>query len=151
MPSDSLERYAFNNLNTLGAHLRVNATFYWEHIDCISTQEHFWRQFQIIDQWKTENTLSWKKLFDIAIGIARGLEYLHRGMRMQYSHRNFDIKPHSTLLDLDFCPKISDFGLAKLCLNKESAISIGGARGTIYRPCLVCPVLMLWPIIRGIK
>ena len=61
---------------------------------------------------------------------------------MQYSHRNFDIKPHSTLLDLDFCPKISDFGLAKLCLNKESAISIGGARGTIYRPCLVCPVLM---------
>jgi len=77
----------------------------------------------------TENTLSWEKLFDIAIGIARGLEYLHRGCNTRIVH--FDIKPHNILLDQDFCPKISDFGLAKLCLNKESAISIGGARGTI--------------------
>ncbi|CAO2171074.1 unnamed protein product [Urochloa humidicola] len=76
-----------------------------------------------------ENTLSWEKLFDIAIGVARGLEYLHRGCSTRIVH--FDIKPHNILLDQDFCPKISDFGLAKLCLNKGSAISIGGARGTI--------------------
>ncbi|KAL6840469.1 hypothetical protein ACP4OV_030279 [Aristida adscensionis] len=78
---------------------------------------------------KRENTLTWEKLFDIAIGIARGLEYLHRGCNTRIVH--FDIKPHNILLDQDFCPKISDFGLAKLCLNKESAISIVGARGTI--------------------
>ncbi|CAL4948052.1 unnamed protein product [Urochloa decumbens] len=77
----------------------------------------------------SENTLSSEKLFDIAIGIARGLEYLHRGCNTRIMH--FDIKPHNILLDQDFCPKISDFGLVKLCLNKESAISIGGARGTI--------------------
>ncbi|PUZ55267.1 hypothetical protein GQ55_5G198800 [Panicum hallii var. hallii] len=77
----------------------------------------------------SENTLSWEKLFDIAIGIARGLEYLHRGCNTRIVH--FDIKPHNILLDQDFCPKVSDFGLAKLCLNKESAISISGARGTI--------------------
>ncbi|PAN29099.2 hypothetical protein PAHAL_5G198300 [Panicum hallii] len=77
----------------------------------------------------SENTLSWEKLFDITIGIARGLEYLHRGCNTRIVH--FDIKPHNILLDQDFCPKVSDFGLAKLCLNKESAISIGGARGTI--------------------
>uniref|UniRef100_A0ACD5VGV8 Uncharacterized protein n=1 Tax=Avena sativa TaxID=4498 RepID=A0ACD5VGV8_AVESA len=75
------------------------------------------------------NTLGWEKLFDIAVGIARGLEYLHRGCNTRIVH--FDIKPHNILLDQNFCPKISDFGLAKLCLNKESAISIGGARGTI--------------------
>ncbi|XP_066312374.1 LEAF RUST 10 DISEASE-RESISTANCEUS RECEPTOR-LIKE PROTEIN KINASE-like 2.1 isoform X3 [Miscanthus floridulus] len=75
------------------------------------------------------NLLSWEKLFDIAIGTARGLEYLHRGCNTRIVH--FDIKPHNILLDQDFCPKISDFGLAKLCLNKESAISIAGARGTI--------------------
>ena len=75
------------------------------------------------------NSLSWEKLFDIAIGTARGLEYLHRGCNTRIVH--FDIKPHNILLDQDFCPKISDFGLAKLCLNKESAISIVGARGTI--------------------
>ncbi|KAK8453422.1 hypothetical protein SEVIR_5G281100v4 [Setaria viridis] len=77
----------------------------------------------------SENTLSWEKLFDIAIGIARGLEYLHRGCNTRIVH--FDIKPQNILLDHDFRPKISDFGLVKLCLNKESVISIGGARGTI--------------------
>jgi serine/threonine protein kinase len=77
----------------------------------------------------SENTLSWEKLFDIAIGIARGLEYLHRGCNARIVH--FDIKHHNILLDQHFCPKISDFGLSKLCLNKESAISIVGARGTI--------------------
>ncbi|XP_037406364.1 LEAF RUST 10 DISEASE-RESISTANCE LOCUS RECEPTOR-LIKE PROTEIN KINASE-like 2.1 isoform X2 [Triticum dicoccoides] len=75
------------------------------------------------------NTLGWEKLFEIAVGIARGLEYLHRGCNTRIVH--FDIKPHNILLDQNFCPKISDFGLAKLCLNKESVISIGGARGTI--------------------
>nr|QRV07481.1 wall-associated receptor-like kinase 1 [Zea mays] len=77
----------------------------------------------------SENLLTWERLFDIAIGTARGLEYLHRGCNTRIVH--FDIKPHNILLDQDFCPKISDFGLAKLCLNKESAISIAGARGTI--------------------
>jgi chitinase len=76
-----------------------------------------------------EDTLSWDKLFDIVIGIARGLEYLHTGCNTRIVH--FDIKPHNILLDQDLCPKISDFGLAKLCGQKESKISIAGARGTI--------------------
>jgi chitinase len=76
-----------------------------------------------------EDTLSWDKLFNIVIGIARGLEYLHTGCNTRIVH--FDIKPHNILLDQDFCPKISDFGLAKLCRQKESRISIAGARGTI--------------------
>jgi serine/threonine protein kinase len=79
---------------------------------------------------KDENTLSWEKLFDVATGTARGLEYLHRGCSTPIVH--FDIKPHNILLDQDFCPKISDFGLAKLCPNKaSSAVSIVGARGTV--------------------
>ncbi|WVZ99515.1 hypothetical protein U9M48_044795 [Paspalum notatum var. saurae] len=76
-----------------------------------------------------ENSISWEKLFDITVGVARGLEYLHRGCSTRIVH--FDIKPHNILLDEDFCPKISDFGLAKLCMKKESIISIEGARGTI--------------------
>ncbi|KAM5571202.1 PR5-like receptor kinase [Rosa sericea] len=73
--------------------------------------------------------LELEKLFQIAIGIARGLEYLHRGCNTRILH--FDIKPHNILLDEDFCPKISDFGLSKLCTRKESIISMLEARGTI--------------------
>lgn len=69
------------------------------------------------------------RMYDIAIGIAQGLEYLHRGCNTRILH--FDIKPHNILLDEEFHPKISDFGLAKLCSRKESIVSMPGARGTI--------------------
>ncbi|XP_072993959.1 LEAF RUST 10 DISEASE-RESISTANCEUS RECEPTOR-LIKE PROTEIN KINASE-like 2.1 [Typha latifolia] len=76
----------------------------------------------------SEASLGWEKLYEIAVGIARGLEYLHRGCNTRIVH--FDIKPHNILLDQDFCPKISDFGLAKLCRAKESIVSMRGMRGT---------------------
>ncbi|XP_057523474.1 LEAF RUST 10 DISEASE-RESISTANCE LOCUS RECEPTOR-LIKE PROTEIN KINASE-like 2.1, partial [Amaranthus tricolor] len=62
------------------------------------------------------------------IGIARGLEYLHQGCNMRILH--FDIKPQNILLDENYCPKISDFGLAKICPQKDSIISMSEARGT---------------------
>jgi serine/threonine protein kinase len=73
--------------------------------------------------------LGWEKNYYIAIGIAHGLEYLHRGCNTQILH--LDIKPQNILLDQDFRPKISDFGLAKLCNRKESTMSLLGARGTV--------------------
>ncbi|KAG4123079.1 hypothetical protein ERO13_D11G301600v2 [Gossypium hirsutum] len=73
--------------------------------------------------------LSWQKMFDIAHGIARGIEYLHQGCDMQILH--FDIKPHNILLDENFTPKVSDFGLAKLYSVDDSIVSLTAARGTI--------------------
>ncbi|MBA0653348.1 hypothetical protein Goklo_020534, partial [Gossypium klotzschianum] len=73
--------------------------------------------------------LEWRTLYDIALGIARGLEYLHQGCNTRILH--FDIKPHNILLDENFCPKVSEFGLSKLCERKESSISMACARGTI--------------------
>ncbi|KAJ3700847.1 hypothetical protein LUZ61_004552 [Rhynchospora tenuis] len=73
--------------------------------------------------------LGWEKLYEIAVGIARGLEYLHQGCNTHIVH--FDIKPQNILLDEDFRPKIADFGLAKLCPPKESIISMAEMRGTI--------------------
>ncbi|CAL4951329.1 unnamed protein product [Urochloa decumbens] len=64
-----------------------------------------------------------------AIGIARGLEYLHHSCNTRIVH--FDIKPQNILLDQNFQPKIADFGLAKLCRTKESRLSMTGARGTV--------------------
>ncbi|XP_030935778.1 rust resistance kinase Lr10-like [Quercus lobata] len=73
--------------------------------------------------------LGWEKLQDIALGIAKGIEYLHQGCDQRILH--FDIKPHNILLDQNFIPKISDFGLAKLCAKDQSAVSMTTARGTM--------------------
>ncbi|KRH48524.1 hypothetical protein GLYMA_07G094500v4 [Glycine max] len=78
---------------------------------------------------ETTAALSWDNLWQIAIGIARGLEYLHSGCNTRILH--FDIKPHNILLDENLCPKISDFGLAKLFPRKDSIVSLSYARGTI--------------------
>ncbi|KAG8382872.1 hypothetical protein BUALT_Bualt05G0124500 [Buddleja alternifolia] len=76
-----------------------------------------------------EGHLGWETLFEIAVEIARGLEYLHRGCNMRILH--LDIKPHNILLDMDFHPKIADFGLAKLCPDRASIVSMSRARGTV--------------------
>ncbi|XP_058219378.1 rust resistance kinase Lr10-like isoform X1 [Rhododendron vialii] len=75
------------------------------------------------------NSLSCKQMYDISVGVARGIEYLHQGCDMQILH--FDIKPHNILLDENFNPKVSDFGLAKLYSTDNSMVSLTAARGTI--------------------
>ncbi|KAA8534352.1 hypothetical protein F0562_031897 [Nyssa sinensis] len=55
---------------------------------------------------------SWKMRREISLGIARGLAYIHEEIKPHIVHR--DIKSSNILLDLDFTPKISDFGLSKL-------------------------------------
>ncbi|XP_038998607.1 rust resistance kinase Lr10-like [Hibiscus syriacus] len=78
---------------------------------------------------KIRTLWGWKKMFEIVLGVARGIDYLHQGCDMQILH--FDIKPHNILLDENFNPKISDFGLAKLYSVDDSIVSLTAARGTI--------------------
>ena len=73
--------------------------------------------------------LSIEETYNISLGVARGIEYLHRGCDMQILH--FDIKPHNILLDENFTPKVSDFGLAKLYPIDDSIVSLTAARGTL--------------------
>ncbi|CAL9005720.1 unnamed protein product, partial [Prunus brigantina] len=77
----------------------------------------------------SNNLLSYQKMYDISLGVARGIEYLHQGCDMQILH--FDIKPHNILLDENLVPKISDFGLAKLYPTDNSIVSLTAARGTM--------------------
>ncbi|CAL9239661.1 unnamed protein product, partial [Arabidopsis halleri] len=78
---------------------------------------------------KTSMNLDLKTLYGIALGVARGLEYLHYACKTRIVH--FDIKPQNVLLDDNLCPKVSDFGLAKLCEKKEIILSLLDTRGTI--------------------
>ncbi|XP_042032592.1 LEAF RUST 10 DISEASE-RESISTANCE LOCUS RECEPTOR-LIKE PROTEIN KINASE-like 2.3 [Salvia splendens] len=74
-------------------------------------------------------SLSWDMKFEIAVGVARGIEYLHRGCDVQILH--FDIKPHNILLDDNFIPKLSDFGLAKVFPTNKTTVTMTATRGTI--------------------
>ncbi|KAF8015162.1 hypothetical protein BT93_H0843 [Corymbia citriodora subsp. variegata] len=76
-----------------------------------------------------DDRLDYKKMHEISLGIAGGIEYLHRGCDMQILH--FDIKPHNILLDHSFTPKISDFGLARLYPIGHNTVSLTAARGTL--------------------
>ncbi|KAG6655958.1 hypothetical protein CIPAW_05G252500 [Carya illinoinensis] len=73
--------------------------------------------------------LSFEKMHDIALGIARGIKYLHEGCEMQILH--FDIKPHNILLDENLTPKVSDFGLARLFSVDDSIVYLTAVRGTL--------------------
>ncbi|KAI3970711.1 hypothetical protein MKX01_024358 [Papaver californicum] len=56
--------------------------------------------------------LNWNTRMEIALGVAKGLEYLHDKANPPVIHR--DLKASNILLGQDYHPKLSDFGLAKL-------------------------------------
>jgi len=70
----------------------------------------------------------WGQRKEIALGIARGLCYLHEELNPHIVHR--DVKASNVLLDQNFVPKLSDFGLARLFRDNTSHISTGVA-GTL--------------------
>ncbi|KAF3330031.1 putative receptor protein kinase ZmPK1 [Carex littledalei] len=77
-------------------------------------------------------SLGWSRRCKIAVGVAKGLAYLHHDCLEWVIH--CDVKPENILLDDEFEPKIADFGLVKL-LNRSSCgrelSRIQGTRGYI--------------------
>ncbi|KAA3476582.1 receptor-like protein kinase HAIKU2 [Gossypium australe] len=78
--------------------------------------------------------LDWDTRYEIAIGAAKGLEYLHHGCEKPVLHR--DVKSSNILLDEYLKPKISDFGLAKIVqanssIGNNSTHVIAGTHGYI--------------------
>lgn len=78
-----------------------------------------------------ENKLSWPIRQKIALGMARGLAYLHYGAQPAIIHR--DIKASNILLDDGFDAKVADFGLAKFNPEGFSHLStrVAGTMGYV--------------------
>lgn len=70
---------------------------------------------------RSQMILNWPTRFQICIGIAKGLAFLHDESRLKIVHR--DIKATNVLLDSALNPKISDFGLARLNEDEKTHIS----------------------------
>ncbi|XP_047955240.1 G-type lectin S-receptor-like serine/threonine-protein kinase At1g11330 [Salvia hispanica] len=76
----------------------------------------------------TKKLLDWNMRYNIIEGIARGILYLHRDSRLRIIHR--DLKPSNVLLDQDWNPKISDFGMARIFGGNEDHGSTARVVGT---------------------
>ncbi|CAA6660499.1 unnamed protein product [Spirodela intermedia] len=65
--------------------------------------------------------LSWKRRLNVALDVARGMEYLHSLAHQSFIHR--DLKSSNILLDDDFRAKVSDFGLVKLAPTGRTPVT----------------------------
>ncbi|KAM7264348.1 hypothetical protein ACFE04_002031 [Oxalis oulophora] len=72
-----------------------------------------WKSFKL-------EPLSWKRRLNIALDVARGMEYLHTLAHQSFIHR--DLKSSNILLGDDFRAKVADFGLVKLAPNGEKSV-----------------------------
>ncbi|ESQ27491.1 hypothetical protein EUTSA_v10018707mg [Eutrema salsugineum] len=78
----------------------------YEYMPMGSLEDH------LFDLEPDQKPLSWNTRMKIAVGAARGIEYLHCKISPPVIYR--DLKSANILLDRDFSPKLSDFGLAKV-------------------------------------
>lgn len=78
----------------------------YEFMPLGSLQDH------LLDLTPNSQPLSWNTRMKIAVGAARGIEYLHEVANPPVIYR--DLKASNILLDANFNAKLSDFGLAKL-------------------------------------
>lgn len=110
--------------------VKILGTFTTRHFKCLIL-EYIPNGNLDMHLYKDACFLSWGCRFNIALGVAHGLVYLHDETGFgQVLH--CDLKPSNILLDEDFEPHISDFGIARLITSKKDSSASGSVlRGSI--------------------
>ncbi|XP_010037787.2 putative receptor protein kinase ZmPK1 [Eucalyptus grandis] len=125
------EEVFWAEVNTIGRINHMNLVRMWgfccegkhkllvyEYVENMSLDKHLF----------SGNIVEWRDRFRIALGMARGLAYLHHECLEWVIH--CDVKPENILLDKTFEPKIADFGLAKLLQRDTVNSQFSRVRGT---------------------
>ncbi|GJZ19437.1 putative receptor protein kinase ZmPK1, partial [Tanacetum coccineum] len=110
---------------------KVNGMQQWEDVVEVYGDKKVYEYMEngSLAQKLHSDMLDWGKRFDIAVGIAKGLAYLHEECLEWVLH--CDVKPHNILLDNNCKPKVADFGLCKLLdRDRTHNTEFTKARGT---------------------
>jgi serine/threonine protein kinase len=88
-----------------------------------------------LDKWllnmePDHNEGTWQQRLDIALGVARALAYLHSECQICVAHGN--LKLENVLLDENFIPKLTDFGLGSLFEEEAASSSVSPSERDIY-------------------
>ncbi|KAL3529770.1 hypothetical protein ACH5RR_009092 [Cinchona calisaya] len=88
-----------------------------------------------LDQWlfsneQDETKKIWEHRLHIAVGVARAIAYLHTECQQCIIHGN--LKLENILLDENYVPKVTDFGLRTLLLKEAASSSETPSEKDIY-------------------
>uniref|UniRef100_A0ACD5Y6K3 Uncharacterized protein n=1 Tax=Avena sativa TaxID=4498 RepID=A0ACD5Y6K3_AVESA len=103
---------------------------FWLRGECGFILYDFMEHGSLYDVLHRTRTLSldWSARYNIALGTAHGLAYLHHDSVPVIVHR--DIKPSNILLNKEMVPRISDFGISKIMDQSSAAPQTTGIVGT---------------------
>ncbi|GAB4852445.1 Receptor protein-tyrosine kinase cepr1 [Ancistrocladus abbreviatus] len=111
-----LDKELKTEVETLGNIRHKNIVKLYSYISSLDCSLLVYEYMQNGNLWdalhKGKMLLDWPIRHQIALGIARGLAYLHHDLLPPIIHR--DIKSSNILLDVDYQPKVADFGVAKV-------------------------------------
>lgn len=105
------------NLMSLRAYVRESNRFYlvYDYVPTGSLEDAMNKVRE------NQLQLGWEVRLRIAVGVIKGLQYLHFTCNPQILHYN--LKPTNVMLDAEFAPRLADFGLAKLMPGSDIVTS----------------------------
>jgi len=125
--NEDAKKSFISEVQTLGSIRHINLVQLLGY--CIEGTSHMlvyeYMEKSSLDKWlfddKLNDFLDWHQRIHIIIGIVKGLACLHQCNPIIL---HLDIKPQNILLDIDYTPKLADFGLARLLDGEQCQVCV---------------------------